>query len=96
MSCKLWILRNFCGRWNCKHRIFSCNYCCSELILPDLEFGKSHDEDLQYTSAVTLTKESFHQLRDSILETLKHFEKVTDDAEPKHLAYLNIDWIRVT
>ena len=61
-----------------------------------IQNGTSDGDDLMYTSAVTLTKKDFLILRDSFLELLKKFEKVTDDSEPKLLAYINLDWIKVT
>ena len=64
--------------------------------LRSIQYGVSDGDDLMYTSAVTLTKDDFLALRDAILEMLKKFEKVTDDSEPKLLAHLNIDWLRVT
>jgi uncharacterized protein (TIGR02147 family) len=58
-------------------------------------FGSSQAEDLTYTSAVTLTKQDFLLFRDTILELLKNFESLTDVSEPKTLAYLTLDWIKV-
>lgn len=31
-----------------------------------------------------------------LLEALKKFEKVTDDSDPRLLAYLNLDWVRLS
>lgn len=64
--------------------------------LRTISYGPSNEEDLLFTSAVTLTKNDFLKLRETLLTAIKTVEKVTDDSEPKILAYINLDWIRVT
>jgi uncharacterized protein (TIGR02147 family) len=64
--------------------------------LRSIQHGPSDREDVMYSSAVTLTKKDFLELREVLVETLKKFEKVTDESEPRILAYLNLDWIKVT
>ncbi len=63
--------------------------------LRSVAMGSQHFEDLQFTSAATLTQEDFLKLRDEIVVLIQKFEKVTDDSNPQIMAHLNIDWLKL-
>jgi uncharacterized protein (TIGR02147 family) len=62
-------------------------------VLKDIE--QTTDEDLIFTSPLTISKVSKAKIREKLLEMIQQVGKVVADSEPEELVYFGIDWLSI-
>lgn len=56
---------------------------------------KLEDEELFFTSPLTISKKDMAVVREKIVQLIEQVSSVVDETEPERLACLNIDWVKI-